>query len=213
MGALPLGGRPVGNGRVPDPVLTVRPIATDDLFRVRWPSQPRIAPAGDRIALTVTWLDADLDGIRSEVIWIATDGTGTPGHIAGEAHTERDPAWAADGRRLAIVSERSGRSQIWVVDVASGSIERLTEVAGEASGPSWSPDGTRIAFVATDADESAGGRTARRHVWIVDADGRGQRRITDGDTDHDLPSWHPAGDRIAFRQGGAEVWTIDPSGA
>src|SRR5699024_2569598 len=133
--------------------LTVRPIETDDRFRVRWPSQPRISPAGDRVALTVTWLDRDRDRICSEVTWLATDGSGAVATTGGEARAERYPAWAPDGRRLAFISDASGRPQVWVVDVASGSLERLTDVAGEAASPSWSPDGTKLAFVATEASD------------------------------------------------------------
>jgi dipeptidyl aminopeptidase/acylaminoacyl peptidase len=187
-------------------------LETADLFRVRWPSQPRISPAGDLVAMTVTWLDPDRDRTASEVIWTSTDGRGSVDRAAGDPDDDRDPAWAPDGRRLAIVSRRSGGPEVWVIDLAERSIERITDVAGEVSGPTWSPDGATIAFVGADPPDPGIGRAPRRQVWIASADGRHPRRLTDGHSDDDLPCWSPAGDRIAYRSArgsaGSELWTI-----
>ncbi len=52
--------------------------------------------------------------------------------------------------------------------------------------PAWSPDGTRIAFVGD------------RDIYVMDADGSGARRLTDGDFSAGSPAWSPDGKRIAF---------------
>jgi Tol biopolymer transport system component len=55
--------------------------------------------------------------------------------------------------------------------------------------PAWSPDATQIAFV---TDEFSG---ARPEVWVMNADGSRQRRLTRKGGE---PAWSPDGRSIAF---------------
>ena len=197
---------------------TRRPISVDDLFRVRWLSQPRLAPAGDRAAVTITWLDRDRDRIVSQVAWLATSGYGDLQSESPSAGRDHDPNWAPDGRRLAFVSDRTGRPEVWVVDTQLRSARPITDSPTGAFGPSWSPTGELLAFVTSEPDQPrpAGGYTVapfhwkadgvgvigtptRRHVWTVPGTGGAARKITDGDWDDDLPRFSPDGLAIAFR--------------
>jgi tricorn protease len=73
--------------------------------------------------------------------------TYTPG-----AH-EREAAWAADGKRVAFVSDESGEDAIWVRDADGGNPRQLfTDHFGRLYAPRWSPDGARIAFVDSDSN-------------------------------------------------------------
>ena len=56
--------------------------------------------------------------------------------------------------------------------------------------PAWSPDGGRIAF-ASDRDEND-------EIYVMNADGAGQTRLTNTSSDEGLPAWSPYGTRIAF---------------
>lgn len=58
---------------------------------------------------------------------------------------------------------------------------------GPEGNPSWSPDGKRLAFT---KDGGCGSQ-----VWIVNADGSGLHRLTDGHADA-WPSWSPDGRTI-----------------
>jgi len=58
-------------------------------------------------------------------------------------------------------------------------------------GPSWSPDGRRLAFWRTPAPFGFGS------LWVMRADGSGQRRLTSGIDARD-PAWNPAGTRLVF---------------
>ena len=63
--------------------------------------------------------------------------------------------------------------------------------------PAWAPDGNRIAFF--NGGPGVGG------VYVVNADGTGLRRVTNGAQDRH-PTWSPDGSRIAFtRQDGTFI--------
>src|SRR3954464_8788340 len=133
-----------------------RPITVDDQFRVRWLSQPRLSPDGDRAAATVTWLDRDRDRIVSQVAWLGTNGYGELTSESPTAGRDHDPQWAPDGRRLAFVSDRSGRPEVWVVDTSLRSARPLT-----APPPSIGPPAPRLADWRVGAVLVADRRSAR----------------------------------------------------
>jgi Tol biopolymer transport system component len=66
--------------------------------------------------------------------------------------------------------------------------------------PAWSPDGARIVF------ESR--REGDADIWIMDADGSGQRRLTADAGDETHPDWAPEGDRIVFDAEEDGVWNL-----
>jgi Tol biopolymer transport system component len=64
--------------------------------------------------------------------------------------------------------------------------------------PSWSPDGKRIAFE-TDRDGNS-------EIYVMNADGSGQHRLTWHPAGSGYPDWSPGGNRIAFESGRAGGW-------
>lgn len=101
------------------------------------------------------------------------------------------PAWAPDGRRIALVGTLAGRTDLYVVDLegvgdatalssralADGArLLRLTDDAGDESGPAWSPDGRTLAFAHNPRAEmlyefEVGADGARRLLWARFSDG------------------------------------------
>jgi Tol biopolymer transport system component len=87
----------------------------------------------------------------------------------------------------------------------SGQGRRLLVRGGEQ--PAWSPDRRRIAF-------AGGGIVGREGIWVVNADGRGARRLTGRPGDGD-PTWTPDGRRILFRrdaQTSFDLWVVPVAG-
>lgn len=91
---------------------------------------------------------------------------------------------------------------------------RLTQAPGSGAAfslTSWSPDDSRLAYFAGD---DGGGHD----IWVVSADGNGERRIVASPGDDAWPAWSPDGSVIAFQHavGGLADWRIgvtDPMGS
>ncbi|MGH2996279.1 MAG: TolB family protein [Gaiellaceae bacterium] len=86
----------------------------------------------------------------------------------------------------------------------SGGSRRL--LARGAEQPAWSRDHRRVAF--------ARGVVGREGIWVMNADGSAQRRLTTRPGDGD-PAWSPDGRRIVFRRsvaGGFDLWIVPAAG-
>jgi WD40-like Beta Propeller Repeat/Lysyl oxidase len=127
------------------------------------------------------------------IAFARADAAGGRLYLAGGRRVRRfrrgaDPAWSADGRRLAFVAPGAGGAgDVFVVDADGrhkGRITRTDRVA-EAS-PSWSPDGRHLVV------------ERRGRIVVLRADGGGERRLGAGLQ----PTWSPGGRRIAFSDGG-----------
>ncbi len=82
------------------------------------------------------------------------------------------PSWSPDGRRIAFMSWRNGRTELFVMNADGRDQRKLMDVErGDAIDPRWSPDGARIAFV--HMPDGMNGNAAR--ICTVGADGAALR--------------------------------------
>ncbi len=133
---------------------------------------------------------------------------------AQNAVRNRDPAWSPDGSKIAFTTTRDGNAEIYVMDADGSHPVNLsnnpaTDVAGV-----WSHDGSKIAFVSNRRGEGGSGRG--NEIYIMNADGSGQRRVTDrGDVLFSPPTWSPEDTEIAFVVGphsDANLFAVRPEG-
>jgi Tol biopolymer transport system component len=100
-------------------------------------------------------------------------------------------SFSPDGRYLAMTAQQKGRDVLYLFDVQSGREVRRFDLDLESvTNPSWSPDGRRLVF--------SGAHGGITDLYLVNADGKNFRQLTD-DRYADLqPQWSPDGNTIAF---------------
>ena len=84
------------------------------------------------------------------------------------------PSFSPDGRRSAFVSDLNGIPQIWVVPTQGGWPMLVTNGDDPVGGVIWSPTSDWLAY------SLAPGGGMNTQVYVVKADGSGQKRLTRG---------------------------------
>jgi serine/threonine protein kinase/Tol biopolymer transport system component len=120
------------------------------------------------------------------------------------ASTRRDinQSYSPDGKKIAFMSNRTGKFQIWVCDSEGRNQVPITE-GTDCGLPRWSPDGQQIAY-----NELLGPVTV---VSTVSAQGGPPRRLTTGAFDEAVPSWSRDGEWVYFsspRSGTYQLWKM-----
>jgi Tol biopolymer transport system component len=131
------------------------------------------------------------------------------------------PAWSADGRRIAVSSNRvspanpDAVSQIWVMNADGSRPRQLTFDTHVNLDPAFSPDDRRIVFDRQFAPPDSD--VDDQDILVMRAGGTGERNITNSPgVDDAQPNWSPDGRRIAFtsnRDGDYEIYTARPDGS
>jgi TolB protein len=177
-------------------------------------TSPSLSPDGAEVAFArvdpIGWSDLYMVPTNGGPARPVTDNRPGPNSEVGtQAYAEASlrmlqPAWSADGSRLAFISD-SGTPEmaLWVADGAGEDRHRLTQLQGGLERPVWSPDGTEIAATTYG--------TGRAQVWSYNLNTGEWREIAappDGAYD---PAWSPDGRWIVYtaREGRAnDLWVV-----
>jgi TolB protein len=103
------------------------------------------------------------------------------------------PDFSADGSKIVFTAKPAGSPtrDIYVVRSDGSGLTQLTNGEGNNAYPAFSPDGSEIAFTSD--------RTGTWQVWLMNADGSGQRQLTFDTAPKDqVPDWSPDGSKIAY---------------
>jgi TolB protein len=135
----------------------------------------------------------------------------------------RDVTWRFHTRRLQVLylAERGETVDLWVTEVEGAQLETfphqqtpLTAVPVAVWNYAVSPDGQQIAY---SAEEESGAI----NLWLMEADGRNEVPLTEGEVQCSVPTWSPDGRRIAYERrplvsddgssspGMPRVWLLD----
>ncbi len=158
---------------------------------------PAWSPDGSMIAYTHN--DAS-KGSRDLKIWVMhADGSSQKQITQGDSN-DYVPTWSPDGKKIAFFSNHeTGLNAIWVMASDGSNLRVLTHAYHDArlganieqKVPAWSPDGQRIAYWS--GVEAGDPRpNLPRDVWVMKADGTGQKKLVSGDD----PAWAPDGRTI-----------------
>lgn len=131
-----------------------RPLALEDMFRLKRVSDPQLSPDGRTVAYVVTEVLKAENRTQSDV-WVIPAEGGEARLLAGSPKHDRHPRWSPDGKWIAFESNREGDFQIWIVPAAGGpatgsgqdEARKLTTLSTGAAQPVWAPTGDQIAFV------------------------------------------------------------------
>jgi len=115
-----------------------------------------------------------------------------------------------DGRTIVFTSIRGGDLDLYAMDLDGAHVRRLTKEVGYDGGAFFSPDSKRIVYRAFHPGDQAElehyQALLTQHVvepgqldlFVMNADGTGQRRVTANGASNFAPSFHPDGRRIIF---------------
>lgn len=119
----------------------------------------------------------------------------------------RGYAPSPDNRWLAY-SSGNQPAVLLTVSAIDGTGTRTLTTSGMSFNGTWSPDGKRIAYARIDS-------TRDMQVWVVNADGTGNRQVTHfpaSDGRPQWPSWSPDGRTLAVQagnEGASHIWLVD----
>ncbi|MGH2501415.1 MAG: TolB family protein, partial [Ktedonobacterales bacterium] len=123
------------------------PLTIEDYWTLRFLTDMRLSPDGQRIAYTVRSANQDANEIRS-AIWLLDAQSGAARQITSGEKRDSSPRFSPDGRSLAFISDREDdTAQLYLLRLDGGDARRLTLTRRGASEPFWSPDGAWIGFV------------------------------------------------------------------
>jgi TolB protein len=134
---------------------------------------PTFSPDGKRIAFV-----SDRSGTPQ--IYVLDLETGSERRLTFEGKYNTSPSWSSLNR-IAYAAMKNGRFDICTIDAEGGAVRQLTEGPGNNEDPCWSPGGRYIMF--------SSDREGRYHLYLMNANGQNQNKISNLKGDQTSPSW------------------------
>jgi len=131
----------------------------------------------------------------------------------GEYTDNAAPRYNKDRTMIAFVSTKNNARKlfnIFFMDLATRKTAQITNGDLNISSVDWSADDNRLVFAGVD-------EKGLQQVHVVNMDGTGFTKLTEGPSEHTTPMWSPRGDLIAYVEflPGAEsshIRVMDPAG-
>ncbi|WP_024539369.1 Tol-Pal system beta propeller repeat protein TolB [Comamonas badia] len=148
--------------------------------------EPIISPAWSPSGTQLAYVSFES---RKPVVYVHDIATGRRRLIANFRGSNSAPAWAPDGRTLAVTLSRDGGSQLYTISSSGGEPTRLMQSAGIDTEPIYSSDGM-IYFVSD--------RGGSPQIYRVGANGGNPERITFQGNYNISPAISPDGQWLAY---------------
>jgi len=144
-------------------------------------------------------------GANYDIYVIDSDGTGLR-QLTDDPGVEEGPSWSPDGQRIVYDAgdpSKTFRPSVWVMHADGSGKVKLCR----GGAPRWSPDGRQIVFTR----ELGTGETRTENVFVMNADGSGQRRVMNRKGSETQPAWTPNG-MILFNRNN-DLFAVRPDGS
>jgi TolB protein len=124
--------------------------------------------------------EANLDGSELRLL------SDAPGYNA-------EGSFSPDGTQIVFCSNRDGHLELYIMDSEGKNTRKLTNAPNcYNGGPFFSPDGMRVIF------RSDRKKKDQLQLFVINADGTGERQLTDNEGVNWGPYWHPDGKHIIY---------------
>jgi len=136
--------------------------------------------------------------VNSQVWVMNADGSNKKQLTSDDPIKDQVPNWSPDGTNIVYASGEGVAEGIWVMKSDGSGQQQLSGclpadalpcAAGQDFGPVWSPDGTKIAFLRSFQELG----TEDRPIYVMNADGSDQHRVTEEVILAAVPSWAMSG--------------------
>lgn len=155
---------------------------------------------------------------NDEIYIMSADGkkqTNISNHPSGD----RVPYISPDGQKIVFSSNRDEKNgELYVMDSDGKNIKRLTANEYFEDAGCWSPDGKKIYFSRElrDLNDSSENAVRNMEIFVMDADGTNETRLTNKPGGDGGPQISPDGKRIAFygrtEDGNYEIFLMEADG-
>jgi Tol biopolymer transport system component len=184
------------------------------LTRLMLPAaHPTWSPDGRRIAF------------QSDTVIYSINADGSRPRQLTNLGDDANPAWSPDGRKIAF-NNGTGKNhgaftyEIYTIDADGRGPHQLTHNGADDPDPAWSPDGRKIAFAKGRAGVTSGELPGRpqghTQIYVMSAEGSGERRLTHNRASEGDPAWSPGGRKIAFDRKtdnrAPQIWVMNADG-
>jgi Tol biopolymer transport system component len=151
---------------------------------------PDFSPDGSKIVFC-----AGTSTFARDIYVVNSDGSDLTRLTSGVGNNVY-PAFSPNGHKIVFTSNRTGTSQVWLMNADGSNQRQLTfDSQPKDQVPDWSPNGSKIAYLA-DTHGIADMGNSWGDIWVMNANGSHQHRITHDATDYGT-AWSPDGTRIA----------------
>ncbi len=198
-------------------------ISIEDLYKLKFVSDPQISPDGKRIVFVVASAQKFEGGKEGYVskLWMADLETNEVYQFTFGRGVDSNPRWSKDGRYILFLSNRDDEKrgpQVYIIPSFGGEAKRLTNFKHGVRNPQWSPRGNKILFIASPEEDERRKeydvKTINRlfykldgqgifppnrfHLFYTTVTGSREKQVTSGNFDVEDAAWSPDGKYIAF---------------